>query len=495
MALVRNALWNLSGQIFPLIAAIVVIPVLIRLMGAEGFGLVAIIWTLIGYFSLFDFGLGRALTKFVSFEIGQQNNLAIPDVVFTGMVLLTFLGVATASVMWSIAPWFVAKVLKPGILDASEILIAFRLVAIAIPFVVINVGLRGTLEGFLRFDLTNTVRIPFGLFTIISPAVLASLGYQLPAMVATISLGVLAAMIAYLFYLRQSAPTMNIIRGKLSWRLAKRLLGFGGWVALSNFIQPVLFYLDRFLISAILSVAVMAYYVTPYEAITKTLVVSSAIAGSFFPIFSRSPESSGGVYANTMMLGIRVVALVMWPPLLLAIGFSHELLDFWVGSDIASKSSATLILLCAGVFFNSLAYMPYTLLQATGKADLVAKIHLCELALYPFMLWGAVSLWGIEGAAGIWSCRALLEMNIFWFAANRLEQNGRCAKVLLLSSISGAALLPIGLLLIQLPAIQRALVYCGLVLVVIFGYSKFMLSIREKTWIYSQLGSLLRLGK
>ena len=113
MALVRNAIWNLSGQVLPLVAAIFVIPLLLRLMGAEGFGLVTIIWTLIGYFSLFDFGLGRALTKFVSMELGQHNTQALPDLIVTAMTLLVVLGFTMACLIWLSVPWMVANVLKP----------------------------------------------------------------------------------------------------------------------------------------------------------------------------------------------------------------------------------------------------------------------------------------------------------------------------------------------------------------------------------------------
>ena len=91
--LVRNAVWNLAGQILPLTVAIAVIPILLKLMGTEGFGLVAIIWTLIGYFSLFDFGLGRALTKYISVELGYEKPLDIADIVVTGMSLLAIIGV------------------------------------------------------------------------------------------------------------------------------------------------------------------------------------------------------------------------------------------------------------------------------------------------------------------------------------------------------------------------------------------------------------------
>ena len=204
MALVRNAIWNLSGQVLPLVAAILVIPLLLRLMGAEGFGLVMIIWTLIGYFSLFDFGLGRALTKFVSMELGQQNTQALPDLIVTAMTLLVVLGITMACLIWLSVPWMVANVLKPRTSDPAEVVFAFHLAALAIPFVVINVGLRAVLEGLLRFDLTNLIRVPFGLFTIISPALVAYLGYGLPAVVLAIGVGVLIAMLGYAILLKTS---------------------------------------------------------------------------------------------------------------------------------------------------------------------------------------------------------------------------------------------------------------------------------------------------
>jgi len=57
--LARNVLWNLLGTGAPLLVAIVVIPVLIEGLGIERFGVLTIAWMVVGYFSLFDLGLGR----------------------------------------------------------------------------------------------------------------------------------------------------------------------------------------------------------------------------------------------------------------------------------------------------------------------------------------------------------------------------------------------------------------------------------------------------
>lgn len=493
MALVRNAIWNLSGQILPLIAAILVIPFLLKSLGAEGFGLVTIIWTLIGYFSLFDFGLGRALTKFVSMELGQQNRKALPDLIVTAMVLLIFLGITMACLIWLSVPWVVANVLKPKVGDPAEVAFAFHLVALAIPFVVINVGLRAVLEGLLRFDLTNLIRVPFGLFTIVSPVVVVYIGYGLPAIVLVIGVGILIAMLGYSVFMKSAIPGLSIPAGRVHWNISKDLLRFGGWVSVSNFIQPVLFYLDRFLISAILSVAVMAYYVAPYEAVTKTLILSSAVAGSLFPIFARLSDKNSGSHISTMLTGTRVVALIMMPLLLVAACFRYELLELWVGEEVAMNGSGSLLLLCAGVFFNAIAYMPYTLIQASGRADLVAKIHLIELPLYPCLLWVGVSLWGLEGAAIVWSVRALFEMIIFFIITSKLEGVGVAYGRIFLYAVIGVSIIMIGMVLGQLPMAFRSPIFIAQLTLYFALFWIFILSPDDKSWIKAKCAVVLGL--
>src|SRR5438445_9262905 len=62
----RHTLYNILGQALPLAVGLVAIPILTRSLGDTRFGLLALMWAIIGYFSLLDLGLGRATTKFVA---------------------------------------------------------------------------------------------------------------------------------------------------------------------------------------------------------------------------------------------------------------------------------------------------------------------------------------------------------------------------------------------------------------------------------------------
>src|SRR5215472_7625436 len=68
--LARNSVWNLAGQILPLLVAVVSIPVLVRGLGTDRFGILLIAWAVIGYFGIFDFGISRALTQLVARRLG-----------------------------------------------------------------------------------------------------------------------------------------------------------------------------------------------------------------------------------------------------------------------------------------------------------------------------------------------------------------------------------------------------------------------------------------
>lgn len=480
--LVRNAIWNIGGQLLPLLAAVAVIPLLLREMGAEGFGLVAIVWTLIGYFSLFDFGLGRALTKFVSLE-RVRHAQAVPDIVVNGVALLVMLGLVMAGLMWTLVPWLVGSVLKPRTGDPAEIIAAFRVAALTIPLVVVNVGLRAVLEGFLRFDLTNLVRIPFGLFTIVAPAVVAYFEGGMTEIVVAVAGGVFMATLAYVALLIGSRHATDIKGGTLCWPIATRLARFGGWISVSNFVAPVIFHLDRFVISAVLSVAVMSYYVVPYEAITKTLVFSSAIAGTLFPVFAGVSADNDKFRLSSMLTGTRVVIALMFPALLAVASFRFELLDLWVGRDAAINGSGPLLLLAAGVFFNAVAYMPYTLAQASGHADVVARLQLLQVPIYPALLWLGVVRLGLEGAALVWAFRALFEMVVFLLLAGKIVRVRSMSETIVLYVVLGTLISLIGFVLSGLELAPRALSLTGFVLLFLFVLWSRVISQQEKLWM------------
>src|ERR1019366_9056928 len=80
------------------------------------------------------------------------------------------------------------------------------------------------------------------------------------------------------------------LRRSIAWERAVMgpLLSFGGWMTVSNVVGPLMLYMERFAIGVLLSATAVAYYATPFEVVTKLLIISTAISAVMFPAFSLS---------------------------------------------------------------------------------------------------------------------------------------------------------------------------------------------------------------
>jgi O-antigen/teichoic acid export membrane protein len=165
-----NVLRSLAGQIAPGLAAVVALPYLLRGLGADGLGVLHVTWAVVGYFSLLDIGIGRALTQAVAASLARRDLEGLGSLVFTGCAALAAVGLAGAVVFGVSADWMAGSLF--GVTGAlrSDAVAAFQLVALSVPLVTVSSGARGALEAQQRFDLVNRVRIPMGVLIYAAPA-------------------------------------------------------------------------------------------------------------------------------------------------------------------------------------------------------------------------------------------------------------------------------------------------------------------------------------
>ena len=405
----RHSLLNLLGQGAPLIAAIYAMPILIHALGIDRFGVLTLAWVVIGYFSLFDFGIGRALTKAVADRLGNRQVGDISPLIWTALSIMLLLAVAGGVAGAALSSWLIYSVLKIPQALREETLAAFYLLALSLPAVIVTAGLRGVLEAYQRFGLVNALRIPMGIFTFVGPLLILPFTSSLVAVVAVLVLGRVVAWLAHLYYCLQVVPAM-----RHGMALRREFLGplfrFGGWLTVTNVVGPLMQYLDRFLIGAILSTAAVAFYTTPYEVVSKILVIPTALTAVLFPAFAASFAAQSTRTFDLYVGGVKTVYLLLFPIVLLIVTFSHEGLGLWLGSEFAGNSSRVLQYLAVGLFLNSLAHVPYALVQAVGRPDVTAKLHMVELPLYLPLLWLLSLKMGIDGVAIAWMLRAGLDM-------------------------------------------------------------------------------------
>ncbi|MBW3629357.1 MAG: flippase [Gemmatimonadetes bacterium] len=403
----------------PLLVALVTVPLLIEGLGTPRFAVLTLVWMGIGYFSLFDLGLGRALVQVVSERLGRGAVDDLGSVVWTALLLMGGLGGVGAVCLLAAAPWLVDHVLNVPAELRLESVYAFRWVALAVPFAVSTAGLRGILEAHQRFDLTSGARLGMGVFTYVGPVLILPFTTSLVPAVVLLVLGRIAEWLAHAVLCFRTTPALW--EGIVVRRAAVRpLLRFGAWLTVSNILSPIMVYLDRFLVGGLLSVAAVAYYVTPYEVVIRLLLVPSALLGVLFPAFASSFAHDRARAARLFDRAIRLLGSILFPVVLVLVVLGREGLDLWVGPTFAQESTRVLQWLAVGVLINALAWVPVAVIQGAGRSDIPGKVHLAEAPLYVLTLWWLVSTRGIEGAALAWMIRATIDAVVMFVLALRL---------------------------------------------------------------------------
>jgi O-antigen/teichoic acid export membrane protein len=422
--LARNTLWNLIGQGSPLVIAAVAIPVLIRHIGVDRYGILSISWMLIGYFSLFDFGVGRALTKFVADRLGTSNEHEIPSLVWTSLALMLLLGLIGGICMALLSPWLVSRILKIPLYMHDETLHTFYMLAFGTPFVITTTGFRGILEAQQRFGIVNAIRIPMGAFTFAGPLLVIPFSNHLVPIVGLLLAGRVLLCVVYGVACVRTMPALLTGFG-LQAAVIRPVLSFGSWVTVSNVVSPIMQSMDRFLIGALLSVSAVTYYSAPFDVISRISILPAAVTGVLFPAFAMSYLQDRNRLASLLGRGLKFIFLVVFPVVLLVVTFAPEGLRLWLGPVFAEQSTSVTRWLAAGTLVNCLALVPTTFIQGIGRPDITAKLHLIELPLYLVGAWWLIRERGIEGAALAWVVRVLLDaVLLFVVAESLLERKG-----------------------------------------------------------------------
>jgi O-antigen/teichoic acid export membrane protein len=201
-----------------------------------------------------------------------------------------------------------------------------------------------------------------------------------------------------------------------------------------------------------------------------------------FPAFSYTVGRDQGRTNVLFGRGVRYISLCVFPLVVLIVMFSSEILDLWLGGEFARQSRHVFQFLAIGVFFNSLAQVPFALIQAAGRPDLTAKLHLIELPIYLAAVWWLTSVYGIEGTAFAWIFRVALDA-LLLFALTprflRVNYSGtQCAAL-----VTGVSLLVVFLVVLPNALLIRGLLFLTIMLAFVGVVWGLILTRQEKAFL------------
>jgi O-antigen/teichoic acid export membrane protein len=487
--LLGNVLWNFAGGFAPLLGAVIAAPLLISNLGLERFGIFMIAWMLIGYFNLFDMGLGRALTKLVAERLESGRDDENPALIWTALAMLFALGLVGAICLWLLSPWLAEGVLNIPPDLAGETVSSLYYLAASVPLVVLTAGLRALLDAHHRFDIANIIRIPSGLWLTLGPLAVLPFSNRLNHLVLVLIAGRVLFLFVHLVAYARIRPGF-LASFTLQPQLTRLLLSFGGWIAVSNIVGPIMFYFDRFVIGALMTMTAVAYYTTPYEVVVKLAIVPHAISSVLFPAFAAALATNRARAGKLFDLGEKAIFILIFPLALIFSVLAYDGLSLWIDESFAQESYRIAQWLYAGVLTSAVATIPSAVIQASGRPDLTAKLDLIELPFYVAMLFLLIKTFGVQGAAAAWTIRAAVDMAALLLIARRLipalkDVTTRAFKHLAF----GLAVLAAGAVLPNLPA---RLVFLAVALPAFAAFAwRFTLKVEERAFALTRLKPLL----
>lgn len=408
----KNTIINLLGMLIPGLLTIPAMGYLARTLNVELFGILLLAYAIVGYSGIFDGGLARAVIR----KIASSSDAEIDKLVMgTALISVTFFSLIPSLLMFFFAP-SVSQWLNVSENYSLQAIQAIRLLGLVIPFYLIGLISFAFLEGKQRFVELNKYKVVTGILIALTPALMVSgSNTLLSAVVGLLIARGISALIA-LFALKQALGTLKLPFCRL---VLIELVTFGGWITLSNIISPLMVYADKFILSNAVGANRVAFYNAPADLIQKIAILPGALARTLFPMFSNN-QSDSKQSERIAYIGLATTLLLLLTPLFF---FAEWVLNLWLGPQYGQESQQILKVLIIGFFFNGLAQIPFSRVQALGKSRTTAFLHLAEVLPYLLLLFLWVHEYGLIGAAYAWSVRMVVDFLLLFYFSNRYRES------------------------------------------------------------------------
>lgn len=412
MTFVKNSALNMIGYLFPALIAFPSFGYISRSLGAERFGMFLLFISILGYSGIFDGGITRAVIRDIAIYRFDENEKK--NVIATSTISIFILS-CSCSFILMLFSGLLSSWLNVSVELSEEFHSAIVILLLNVPLALVNQVWLSILEGEEKFKLVNIQKTIIGVLLVVFPVVFVSWKPSLYYAIIGLLIGRSVSLIINYFLLRSVILNSGLSFNKKTF---SRLVRFGGWITLSNFIGPIMVYFDRFLISNVLGGSSVAYYSAPAELVSRMSIIPQAISRVIFPRLSCFLDATEkGIYLRQIYIYTFCLCLLVVIPVFF---YADIIMNVWMGGDYIGRPVLVLKILLVGYFMNAMAQIPYSTIQAEGKSRLTAIIHTVELLPYILCLYILVKDYGIVGAAIVWSLRAGIDCIVLFYFSIKL---------------------------------------------------------------------------
>ena len=410
-----NIIANFAGKAWAGIFTLAFVPLYIKLMGVEVYGLLGIFMSLSALLSLLDMGLSATLSRELSRLSAAENSaqesrnlVRTFEIIYWGIGVL--IGIAVVSMAAPITKYWINSSSVSNETVEQALIIMGVSVAFQWPGAIYSGGLIG-LQRHIVLNVIRSVMVTaqYGgaalVLLFISPSILAFFLWQaIAGLLATITLAV---------WLWKSLPKAGrqvrfdkVLLAK-NWRFASGMMSV-------SLVTILLTQLDKIILSKMLTLEMFGYYMLAFSVASALNHLVSPILSALFP--KATQLVAAGDEGKLVMLyhkGCQLLSVLVLPAAITIAIFAKDVLALWLSDTMAVQNAHQILtLLMIGTALNAVMTMPYTLQLAYGWTRLaIYKNIIAVVLIVPLLVWMVQMYQGI-GAAWVW---IILNLGYFIF--------------------------------------------------------------------------------
>ena len=405
MGLKSNVVANYVGQGWRALMGLVFIPLYIKYLGVEAYGLIGILAILQAWLSLLDMGMRPALSRELArFTGGAHSVRWIRDLLRSVEMLVMAIAAAAALAIWAASRWLASEWVTPQDLPRDTVARAFALMGLvaALRFIEsvyasVLVGLQRQVTENVLSSVLATMRALGALCVLawITPTVDAFFTWQ--AVISLISI-VLFAVAVYrtLPGSPQSAQfSGSALRGV--WRFAAGMM-------VITLLALLLTQVDKILLSRLLTLEAFGYYALAGVLANALYLLVGPVTTAFYPRFTEYvTQGDDAALRSAYHQSAQLVTVLMGAAAVILMIFGDRVLLLWTSDAALTRQVAPLLsILTLGTLLNGLMWVPYQMQLAHGWTTLVIKVNVIAVSLFIPAIVLVVPAYGAVGAAWVW---------------------------------------------------------------------------------------------
>lgn len=402
-----NVLASYASQVYLIIISIAILPIYIKYMGAEAYGLVGFFAMLQGLFNLLDFGLTPTISRQTAqYNAGKETALNFRRLFRALSLIFSVIAIIGGIALFFLDDYIATHWLKLDNLNIGDVLFCLEVMAICVALRWMTGLYRGVVSGFEQIVWLSAINTLIA--TLRFPGVLLYMYYFGFTIRSFFVFQLVTALLEFVLLVVKSYSLLprTTQEDVIGWSMkpVKPLLSFALTIAVTSSIWVLFTQLDKFVLSGVLPLADYGYFTLAVLVAGGVLQLGAPISGPIMPRMARleaehQHEQMRQVYLNaTQFISVIVVTAGM-----VLAGVAYPVLYAWTGDTrIAEQAAPVLQLYALGNALLSLSAFPYYLQYAKGnlKYHLIGNV-ISVIILVPSVVWAATN-YGAIGAGWVW---------------------------------------------------------------------------------------------